>query len=84
MAGEVLSQYGSKYKSKIMVDDGNLMALMTVNLWPYNSDVLRPLEKTLSFENIVGKGENAGYQHFLLISQSFLSYQSKIEPFELR
>ena len=22
-------------------------------------------------ENIVGKGENAGYQHFLLFSQSF-------------
>ena len=24
------------------------------------------------FENIVGKGENAGYQHFLLFLQSFL------------
>ena len=26
------------------------------------------------FENIVGKGENAGYQHFLLFPQCFLSF----------
>ena len=25
-------------------------------------------------ENIVGKGENAGYQHFHLFSQSFLKF----------
>ena len=28
-----------------------------------------------SFENIVGKGENAGNQHFLLFSQCFLPFQ---------
>ena len=27
------------------------------------------------FENSVGKGENAGNQHFLLFPQRFLSYQ---------
>ena len=27
-----------------------------------------------AFENIVGKGENAGYQHFRLFTQSFLLY----------
>ena len=27
-------------------------------------------------ENIVGKGENAGYQHFLLFPQCFLKYSS--------
>ena len=26
------------------------------------------------FENIEGKGENAGYQHFLLFPQCFLPY----------
>ena len=36
------------------------------------------LEKK-SFENIVGKGENAGNQHFLLISQSFLSIEQQIK-----
>ena len=30
-----------------------------------------PLGRT---ENIVGKGENAGYQHFLLFLQSFQKY----------
>ena len=34
------------------------------------------------FENIVGKGENAGNQHFLLFSQCFLTFQRKIAPFE--
>ena len=34
------------------------------------------------FENIVGKGENAGNQHFLLFSQCFLSVHCKtISPF---
>ena len=27
--------------------------------------------KSTAFENIVGKGENAGYQHFLLFPQYF-------------
>ena len=30
------------------------------------------------FVNIVGKGENAGYQHFLLFLQCFLTYLRKI------
>ena len=30
------------------------------------------------FENIVGNGENACYQHFLLFSQSFLNIKDKI------
>ena len=30
----------------------------------------------MSFENMVGKGENAGYQHFLLFPQCFL-FQTK-------
>ena len=31
-----------------------------------------------AFENIVGKGENAGDRHFLLFPQSFLSGQREI------
>ena len=35
-----------------------------------------------AFENIVGKGENAGNQHFLLLSQCFLPYQRPISSFK--
>ena len=31
----------------------------------------------MSFENIVGKGENAGNQHFLLFAQCFQLYREK-------
>ena len=34
------------------------------------------------FENIVGKRENAGNQHFLLFPQFFLPYQREIASFE--
>ena len=30
------------------------------------------------FENIVGKEENAGYQHFLLFPQCFLAYETQL------
>ena len=33
------------------------------------------------FENIVGKGENAGYQHFLLFPQCFLPFLEQISIF---
>ena len=37
-----------------------------------NSDVYQKLKSALGrVENIVGKGENAGYQHFLLFPQYF-------------
>ena len=31
----------------------------------------------MAFENIVGKGENAGYQHFLLFPQCFLPFKTQ-------
>ena len=34
--------------------------------------------KQRAFENIVGKGENAGNQHFLLIPQCFLPFSNQI------
>ena len=38
-----------------------------------NIDVTQKLKFVLEMvENIVGKGENAGYQHFLLFPQCFL------------
>ena len=39
--------------------------------------LLTPPRK-VAFENIVGIGENAGYQHFLLFPQCFLSYGRQI------
>ena len=34
-----------------------------------------------AFENIVGKGENAGNQHFLVFQQCFLSFPKQISIF---
>ena len=35
-----------------------------------------------AFENIVGKGENAGNQHFLIFPQFFLPFPKQISSFE--
>ena len=47
--------------------------LCVLNSVPHNTDLTTPRKKT--FENIVGKEENAGNQHFLLFPQCFLTYQ---------
>ena len=44
------------------------------------SRFLTTLRKT-PFENIVGKGENAGNQHFLLFPQCFPPFQKQISSF---
>ena len=41
------------------------------------------LQKKKPFENIMGKGENAGNQHFLPFPQCFLPYQRQESSFEL-
>ena len=52
---------------------------------PHSDDKLIPIQKLKSVhggeENIVGKGENAGYQHFLLFPHCFqkLSYLEVIK-----
>ena len=55
-----------------------------LTLFVKQSLLLTTLKKR-AFENIVGKGENAGYQHFLLFPQFFLLYQrmmvTSISPF---
>ena len=42
----------------------------------YNSQ-FKQAEGERPFENFVVKGEIAGYQHFLLLSQYFISFQSQ-------
>ena len=44
---------------------------------PHNNDFLRPWEKK-TFENFVGKEENAGNQHFLLFPQYLLPNETQI------
>ena len=44
---------------------------------PHNPDFQTTLKKK-AFENIVGKGENAGDQHFLLFPQCFLPVPKQI------
>ena len=48
------------------------------NSLPHNPDFY---EKK-AFENIVGKAENAGHQHFLLFPQCFLLFPTQISIFE--
>ena len=50
--------------------------LRLVNSFPQNLD-LRTLKKK-PLENIVGKGENAGYQHFLLFPTMFSTLPKQI------
>ena len=49
-----------------------ILSYWFVNSLPHSPD-LTPLEKK-ALENIVGKGENAGNQHFLLFPQCFLLF----------
>ena len=55
---------------------------VSFNSWPHNPDFLTTLRKK-TFENIVGKGENAGNQHFLLFPQCFLPIQRRKSSLEL-
>ena len=48
---------------------------------PHNPDFDDPKKKAL--KNIVGKGENAGNQHFLFFPQCFLLYQGVLVTFKL-
>ena len=51
-----------------------------VNSFSHNSDFKRPYRRG-TFENIVGKGENDGNQHFLLFPQCFLPFQRQVSNF---
>ena len=44
----------------------------------YNPDFLRPSRKS-PLENILGKGENAGNQHFLFFPKCFLPFLKQIK-----
>ena len=46
----------------------NCITNTSINSLPHNPDL-----KKKAFENIVGKGENAGYLHFLLFPNCFLA-----------
>ena len=50
-----------------------------VNSLPHNPDFNDPKEE--GFGKTLGKGENAGNQHFLLFPQCFLFYQRKKSSF---
>ena len=52
-----------------------------LKLFTTQSRLLTTLRKK-PFENIVGKGENAGNQHFLLLPQCFLPSPKQISVFD--
>ena len=55
--------------------------IFSPQLFTTQSQLLRTIKKT-ALENTVGKGENAGNQHFLLLPQYFLLYQREISLFK--
>ena len=57
-----------------VLDLSKFCGLVKGYLFNTQSRVLPTLRKK-SFEDIAGKGENAGNQHFLLFPQCFLPYQ---------
>ena len=79
------NQYYIHLANVFSLDKANI--LLSVNCWPYNKfldwsklkafaeskvNVAEKLKFVLGrVENIVGKGENAGYQHFLLWPRCF-------------
>ena len=58
-------------------EKGNFYLLTLNLLFTTQSRLLMTLYEML-FENIVGKGENAGNQHFLLFPQCFISFSIQI------
>ena len=56
-----------------MADQNQLMTTKLELIWTLRK---KP------FENIVGKGENTGYQHFLLFPQCFLPFRTQISIFK--
>ena len=65
-------QNNSMVNADFFVEAGN-----SINSLLHNPDFSTTL-KYRAFENIVGKGENAGNQHFLLFPQCFLPFPKKI------
>ena len=53
-----------------------------LNTLPHNPDFYDP--KIKPFENLAGKGENAGNQHFLLFPQCFLPFPKQISFFSAK
>ena len=49
------------------------------NFFPKLSRVVTNVKQP--FQNIVGKGENAGDQHFLLLPQFFVPFQNQVSFF---
>ena len=58
------------------------MLLSLYRTIPAQSRLLMTLGEK-AFENIVGKGENAGHQHFLLFRECFLPFSKQISIFAL-
>ena len=57
------------------------ISIYGVTGYAFYHTTLTPLRKK-AFENSVGKGENAGYQHFLLFPQCFLTFPKQISILE--
>ena len=71
------------FYSFVMNASASAYTKLSVNPLPHNETFWRVWERNLFSQNIVGKGENAGKQHFLLFSQCFLLYQRQKLSFML-
>ena len=71
------------YKVKEIFLLPQTLSVYRLKLFTTQSRLLTALEKEY-FENIAGKGENAGNQHFLLFPQCFLPIPERNSVFQLQ
>ena len=60
----------------------NILYFQYITLFLYHTILTFNNPKEESFGNTVGKGENAGNQHFLLFPRCFLLYQREKSSFQ--
>ena len=91
MGGQIHRQYSSGFVNWIQIEAGHSWSkcdllwshinysLVLVNWWLESPKQIRDLMALMkkSFENMVGKGENAGLQHSLLFPQYFLPFEGQ-------
>ena len=64
--------------TKIMLTNSTEHKSVSLLSQPYHTVLSEMTFREKPFENIVGKGENAGNQHFLLFPKCFLPYENQI------
>ena len=78
----ITSKHGSSTRNNNIILSIKSQAKLKGHFITLQSRLLTTLKKK-AFKNIVGKGENAGNQHFLFFPQCFLTFSKRISVFQL-